>query len=219
MSNATLLNDMNERYITNATLNDAAALFIQYIIENRLLKKAERQCAKDPRTLIHIKYLHQLFPSAKFVYMVRDARAAVYSYMCKEFPLAKNSFLLKTMWQEKIQEFLLDWEATNKRMNDECKEVGERFCSLVKYEELVQQPEVVLRNLMHFFNLTWTSKLLRHEMFIGKQVMTSELEWSNRDIERKISNSSIHLWTGNINYDDDLIANLPMFKLFGYIPS
>ena len=49
--------------------------FINRIMTSRGLK-APRMCAKDPDIVKHLIFMHELFPKAKFIYMVRDGRAA-----------------------------------------------------------------------------------------------------------------------------------------------
>ena len=61
-------------------LNGALSSFILSLMESQA-GNATRPCAKDPDVLFYMAYLHNLFPEAKFVYMVRDGRAASYSLL------------------------------------------------------------------------------------------------------------------------------------------
>ena len=45
---------------------------------------AQRLCNKDPFTIKSATYLHQLFPKAKFIFMVRDGRATVHSIISRQ---------------------------------------------------------------------------------------------------------------------------------------
>ena len=45
---------------------------------------AKRLCNKDPFTIKSATYLHQLFPRAKFIFMVRDGRATVHSIISRQ---------------------------------------------------------------------------------------------------------------------------------------
>ena len=49
---------------------------------------APRLCNKDPFTIKSATYLHQLFPRAKFIFMVRDGRATVHSIIARTVRLA-----------------------------------------------------------------------------------------------------------------------------------
>ena len=64
---------------------------------------APRLCNKDPFTIKSAKYLHQLFPRAKFIFMVRDGRATVHSIMTRKVRLASEEGFLwgcgETKWE------------------------------------------------------------------------------------------------------------------------
>ena len=76
------LNTLNEQKygVELAKLNQALMAFILTLTENRA-GNAPRPCAKDPDILYYMFYLHRMFPQAKFIYMVRDGRAAAYSLL------------------------------------------------------------------------------------------------------------------------------------------
>ena len=215
MSNATLLNDMNERYITNTTIHSATSLFVGHIVQNRALAKAERPCVKDPLNLMHIAFLRQLFPNARFVYMVRDARAVVYSYMNRMFPQAKGDFSRGPQSKQLVNEMLLDWEHKNARMHRQCEQVGAERCHVVKYEELVERPETTLLSVTRFLNLTWSNNFLRHDTHVGKDVLLNDSEWT-RNVNEPINNRSLNAWIDKIAFDTDTLAQLTMQKLFAY---
>ena len=45
-------------------------------------------CNKDPFTLKSSLYLHKLFPNAKFILMIRDARAVVHSIITRKVTIS-----------------------------------------------------------------------------------------------------------------------------------
>ena len=47
--------------------------------------KQKIQCVKDVDILFYTEYLHGLFPNAKFIYMIRDGRAAAYSLIINKY--------------------------------------------------------------------------------------------------------------------------------------
>lgn len=50
-------------------------------------KLAKRLCDKDPLIMLSMKYLHEMFPRAKFILMLRDGRAAVHSIINRRIPV------------------------------------------------------------------------------------------------------------------------------------
>ena len=76
----------------NETLNNALSSFIHHLLSTRTTKSS-RLCAKDPSVVYFINYALRIFPSAKFVYMIRDGRDVAFSMM-KRF---KKDFDFKHM--------------------------------------------------------------------------------------------------------------------------
>jgi protein-tyrosine sulfotransferase len=63
-----------------AHLRNSMGIFIAHLIRK---EPSKRLCMKDPLILQHIVLLHQIFPRAKFVYMVRDGRSSVDTFVKK----------------------------------------------------------------------------------------------------------------------------------------
>ncbi|XP_018650967.1 putative protein-tyrosine sulfotransferase [Schistosoma mansoni] len=59
-------------------IDSAVRSFISSLIRNAG-KNAPVLCNKDPLSFIHLEYLAEIFPEAKFVHMVRDGRAVINS--------------------------------------------------------------------------------------------------------------------------------------------
>ncbi|CAF1004315.1 unnamed protein product, partial [Brachionus calyciflorus] len=99
-----------------------------------------------------------------------------------------------------------------------CVQMGDEYCKLVKYEELVQNKERVLREIVDFLGLNWLDKLLNHEKFIGDKIVLSDKEWSNDQINKAIYKDSLNNWEGKIpGYNEDVIKqNIKLLEFFGY---
>ena len=76
---------MKNADIKDSLVDSAIVDFVSNVMLNRNLKKSKRACAKDPNIVLYTEYLHQLFPNAKIIHMVRDGRAAAYSHMVMSF--------------------------------------------------------------------------------------------------------------------------------------
>lgn len=74
---------LKEAGVSSEVLDSAVAAFILEIIAKHG-SPAGRLCNKDPFTLRSAVYLKQLFPSAKFIFMVRDGRAVVHSIISRK---------------------------------------------------------------------------------------------------------------------------------------
>lgn len=73
--------------VTRHVLNNAVGAFIGTIIEQHG-DKANLFCDKDPLALKMMIRLSEIFPQAKFILMIRDARATVHSMIVRKVPVS-----------------------------------------------------------------------------------------------------------------------------------
>ncbi|KAI5718201.1 hypothetical protein M8J77_017873 [Diaphorina citri] len=74
---------LEEAGVNAQVINAAIAAFCLEVIA-RHGEPAERLCNKDPLTLKSADYLSEIFPFAKFIFMVRDGRATVHSIISRK---------------------------------------------------------------------------------------------------------------------------------------
>jgi hypothetical protein len=102
---------------------------------------------KTPFHTEHISSMAQVFPDAVFVGIVRHPGAVAAS-------LRKN-------FHYTFREAVSYWSATNHAMVRAATQLGTRFAAL-RYEELVQEGEPVMRELLRFLDEPWTPAVLEH---------------------------------------------------------
>ena len=203
----TFMNEFNKLGYKNVSIDSATALFIYHIMENHI-RTAERLCAKDPDILYYMEYLHRLFPKAKFVYMVRDGKAAAFSLMSK---------LEKYKTPSNYVKYLNTWNTCNSNFYRQCINVGAENCMMVRYESLVMFPKQTMVNVTRFLGLSWTEDFLKHDEFIrSKKVAVSETEWSSQQIKNPIYNRSLLNWVGHIKLNRSMIRFAYMLNVLDY---
>lgn len=74
---------LKEAGISKDVLDSAIAAFCLEVIA-RHGEPAPRLCNKDPLTIKMGTYVIDLFPNAKFIFMVRDGRATVHSIISRQ---------------------------------------------------------------------------------------------------------------------------------------
>ena len=79
-----LIDQLKNARIDEKIIDSGIVEFVTHVMLNRGLE-SKRACAKDPDIVLNTEYLHKIFPNAKIIYMVRDGRAAAYSYMVSFF--------------------------------------------------------------------------------------------------------------------------------------
>ncbi len=134
-------------------------------------------------------YLHQLFPNAKFIFMVRDGRAVAAS-LIKHYK-EPNYFATFTFYVKL-------WNEYNQQVYELCQNLTERSCLIVKYEQLTKLPEVTLKRVTQFLNVKYSSDMLEHEKFISTRIKLNPLEWSSHQVKNPIFSSSIDEWKRNL---------------------
>lgn len=103
------------------------------------------------KTPFHSRYLPQMasvFPDAVFAGIVRHPGAVV------------NSLVRKFHYT--VADAAAYWVSTNSEILRGGLELGEERFALLRYEDLVQQPEGTLRELMDWLDEPWSDDLLRH---------------------------------------------------------
>ena len=202
------IKDLDGSGIKIKTINSALGLFIHHILENHI-RSAERLCAKDPDILYYMEYLHEIFPKAKFIYMVRDGRDVAWS-MIKQ---VKGESTLANFLR-----YLDTWSSFNQFISEQCTKIGVESCLNVRYEDLVLDPKHTLIKIAQFLGIEWTDDFLKHEKFIGSKIAVSDLEWSTDQIKNPIYKDSINKWFGKIvGYDRSYVNHTgSMLIKFGY---
>ncbi|MDL1956536.1 MAG: sulfotransferase [Candidatus Desulfofervidus auxilii] len=138
---------------------------------------------KTPSLFRKIKLLYQLFPEAKFIHIVRDGRDVFDSWR-KMDPTKNNVAVVALEWQYKnykIEKFLKYVPNSNKMR--------------IRYEDLLMEPQEVLKKICFFLNINYESEILnfykKSKYYIGSH--HSEL------IFKPISPQNIYKWKKTLN--------------------
>ena len=161
-------------------------------------------CNKDPGNSYHIPLLHEIFPTARFILMVRDGRGMAMSNIKRE-KLEVNT--------DNFYKYLIIWDKNNRKSHGDCMQLGEKYCILVKYEDLVSNPEQKIRELLKFLDIPFSSDFLRHNE-LGKYTGVNE---TFNQVRQKINTDQLSSWIGKVNYDKVYVnSNIQMLQAFGY---
>jgi protein-tyrosine sulfotransferase len=200
--------------INQLTINKATSLFINQILMDKsnnifkLNRKLRLYCDKDPDILFFMNYLNTLFPESKFIYMTRDPRAAVYSYI-KHRNLSISKY---------FNHYLQKWDLVNSIFYEKCKIIGQNNCIIIRYEDLVNNKQLVIKFVVKFLNIRWNDEFLNHEKYVNTKIMVNKMEWSSNQIRENINNKSLLNWKSdrNLEINDKFVQNLNMFHVLGY---
>ncbi|XP_031622563.1 protein-tyrosine sulfotransferase [Contarinia nasturtii] len=205
---------LEEAGITKEVLNSAIAQFCLEIIAKHG-DAAQRLCNKDPLTLKMGSYVIELFPNAKFLFMVRDGRATVNSIISRKVTI--TGFDLTS-----YRQCMTKWNHAIETMHNQCKEIGGERCMMVYYEQLVLHPEEWMRKILKFLDIPWNDSVLHHEEFINKPngVSLSKVERSSDQVIKPVNLEALSKWVGHIPEDvvRDMADIAPMLSVLGYDP-
>ncbi len=101
---------------------------------------------KTPSNTSHVEELRSVFPRAKFIHMLRDGRDVTLSYV--QSGLRKDYKTASWMWQSALESMaLFTYNYPGQVLN-------------VRYEELLANPERVLREVTSFIGVEFTPEML-----------------------------------------------------------
>lgn len=112
---------------------------------------------KTPFYVEHIDQIHELFPTAKFLHIVRDGRDCALSI--RERPFGPNTiFHAARIWRRYVQ-----------KGRQARRRLGPEVVHEVRFERLVAEPEPVLRRIVEFVDEPWHEATLRRSPPLGKR--------------------------------------------------
>jgi protein-tyrosine sulfotransferase len=108
---------------------------------------------KTPGNVTRFAFVRRHFPNARLVHIVRDGRDVVCSFRRQRWPkpCGEQSSLAE---MRRCGEYWASYVAAGRRFA-----ADPRYFEL-RYEDLVRDPEAVLRELLRFLNLPWSDELL-----------------------------------------------------------
>ncbi|KAK4471798.1 hypothetical protein MN116_005194 [Schistosoma mekongi] len=195
-------------------IDSAVRSFILSLIKNAG-ESSPVLCNKDPLSFIHLEYMANIFPEAKFIHMVRDGRAVINS-------LVKRNVTIRGAPVE-VEDRFSAWEIRTSQFLKGCNAIGSERCVTIKYESLVLQPTEVLRTLFKFLDLPWDPVVLHHEKAINQKTL-SKFEPSTSQVVHPIHLASLTSWASNesvlpesfissIHRDSDVLKTLGYAEL------
>src|SRR5262245_10028974 len=131
-----------------------ASLWGVFTAVNEIYAEAQGRpcwCSKEPGLFNHIQEIAKQLPNARFLYLVRDGRDVALSLLRGHLHVFHVYFAAEY------------WAATQRSCLNALADpaLSARMC-LLKYENLISNPEDVMRHLMHFIGLEFERQQMQY---------------------------------------------------------
>lgn len=130
----------------------------------------------------HIDDLPKIWPTAKYIHIIRDGRDVACSYKDIKKINTESKYIPKLTTD--IREIAIEWKNNNNRIAS-IKDWNPDNYLLIRFEDLILNTKPTLNNLMQFLDLTFDKEML--EYFKGPQKSqepTETLAWKTKTQEK-----------------------------------
>lgn len=169
---------------------------------------------KNPINSLYLERVIRLFPGSKFVFLLRDPRAGYLSRKQKVNFRSTNIYFNAYRWLLYNQE-VLKYKT----------QYPEKFF-ILRYEDLVSDPEHEMRRMATFFDFDYDERMLRfHENVTKNSFQKAASENQERaltkysDLSKPVNTSRMNAWETELNAEEihiiDAITS-PLASAFGY---
>lgn len=170
---------------------------------------------QTPNHIFYIDKLSSWFPKSKFIYMVRDPRAILLSQ--------KNKWKAAKRWGQPSFEVLrarlnyhpitqqLYWNKAAKAGEKAKQQLGDNRFHIIKFEELVEEPKLIIKQLCEYLNVNFSSEML----FINVELSADAADEGKRGISKKVASRWQYKLTPSEAFISEKISN-DYLRLLGY---
>ena len=143
---------------------------------------------KTPGNLFFVDVLIDMFPDARFIYLMRDPRAGVYSMM--KTSMFRSGAIINAMNRRKYM---------TEGLNHLQRFVPETQQTLVKFEDLVQSPESTLRRVCAFLEESFEPHMLEFHRDASKYMKERAISRFNQAATRPIAPEKAESWKSGLS--------------------
>ena len=139
---------------------------------------------KNPRYTFFTPQLLKLFPNARFIHLVRDYRDNIVS-------VQRSGKLIKESGNTYFS--MGRWSLYNRFIVKYQKKYPDRFAR-VHFEELIRDPELVMKNLCVFLDLDYDPEMLEYHKRLGKYFKEEGFNALHKSLQTPFDLSKIGIW-------------------------
>lgn len=158
---------------------------------------------KSPDYVKNLGFINELFPKCKVIHIIRDGRDVAASYREK---WGRRGFF----------KALCDWVECVRKGRSASIWLGKDRYFELRYEDLVNNPRMVLNDLIKFLGFNWDESLMNHT---SQMHVTSNRFGFERPLQ-SISKSKTGTWRKRLCWHERLVVKIGFYRLLvqlGYI--
>jgi len=192
-------------------LDDIKQEIEQLVLNLLTARSSESDCRliieKTPKNVLVFNELREIFPKAKFIFVLRDPRATVASLKLVSERMKTKA--IKSAFGRGIE---TDIKLTRTYLDHGLKFFSENsdICHMIRYEHLVSDPEGQMEAVCQFMGVEYQEVMLDVENpnRAGQRLDRKMNPWNlGENIAKKISTTGIEKWKGVLNkYESNLVA-------------
>lgn len=206
-----------EKIINIRDRSTCLAHFIDQLLCQVALKNNKKiWLEKTPKNVTILSFIFRYFPRSKFIHIIRDGRDVVCSLRNHPAYVWKDGKKISSNINRSIEECSIRW------VSDVCS--GLRFRGSdqyfeIKYEDLVHNPDEILRKVCKFLGVNFEQSMLAYHTNFDKKNETKHFLPSANAVE-KLNDSKIDRWKKDLSFDEakvfeSIAGNL--LKKLGYV--
>jgi len=112
-----------------------------------------------PKDLFNVPAIRSFYPNGKIIICVRNIQSFLHSYKFKwRNTSPENVMRIKALYHPVITSFL--WKASMRKVSTIQRQVPEKDCTVVRYEDLVMNPERTIRRVCAIIEETFEHEML-----------------------------------------------------------
>ncbi|MEE2750036.1 MAG: sulfotransferase [Myxococcota bacterium] len=157
---------------------------------------AECIAEKTPHNLLAMELLGRLFPRARFIHVVRDGRAVSASLVKQQWSSAETQQPIS--YCQDLPSAATYWRQVVSAIRQQSQAVSDRYME-VHYEDLVTEPNRVMRQVLAFLGQSWDEQVLTHQQ---SDMNLGERESSSDAVREAVHTRALTRWRNELSDSD-----------------
>lgn len=166
----------------------------------------------------HLNDLNEIWPTAKYILLVRDGRDVACSYLNIEKLVTDSPY--KPKLSNEISTIAKEWVTNNSNIIDFINSFDSERGIIVRYEDVVTSPEFYLSKVCSFLGVDFNDEMLTYYIKNASQQdePSSTLDWKMKTLEKPDENNIGKYKTelSKEDYNEFNSIAIPLLRIFNY---